>query len=68
MIGTTAGTTSFVGSPRIELEPPPEQTTPRVDLYHVAYHRDESSYEDLLRALMQKVSVMQKQLATMTDR
>ena len=68
MIGTTAGTTSFVGSPTIELQPAPEQAAARVDLHHVAYYRDETSYDDLLRALMQKVSVMQKQLAILTDR
>ncbi len=67
MIGTTAGTTSFVGSPTVELQPAPE-IVEKVDLKKVAYYRDESSYEDLLKALLQRVSVLQKQLAAKTDR
>lgn len=67
MIGTTASTVTFVGSPQVELEPAKE-CRQQVNLYHVAYYRDDSSYEDLLRSLMQKVSSMQKQLAVMTQK
>lgn len=67
MIGTSVGTTTFIGSPIVDLKAAPEPL-PKVDLYHVAYFRDDSNYDDLLRALLQKVSVMQKQLATITDR
>ena len=68
MIGTTAGTATFVGSPTVELQPAVNEHMPKVDLYHVAYFRDESSYEDLLKALMQKVSMLQKHLAVISDR
>ncbi len=66
MIGTSASTT-FISAPRIELEPPAD-IAPKVDLYHVAYHRDNTSYDDLLKALLQKTSSLQKQLAAMADR
>lgn len=65
--GTAVSTVTFVGSPRVEIQPA-EDVRPKVDLYHVAYFRDDSGYDDLLRTLLQKVSQMQKQLATMTDR
>lgn len=67
MLGTTASTATFVGSPTVDLQPALDPT-PKVDLHHVAYFRDDSSYEDLLKALLQKVSVMQKHLATLSDR
>jgi hypothetical protein len=67
MIASTATPTSFVISPTVEIQPA-ANPLPQVDLNHVAYYRDETSYEDLLRALQQKVSVLQKQLATIIDR
>ena len=67
MIGTTASTTAFVSTPTVHLLPAAEQM-PQVNLFHVAYFRDNTSYEDLLRALLQKVSVMQKHLAAETNR
>ena len=66
MIGTTIGTASYVGSPTVEL--PAAEIIEKVNLQRVAYQRDNSSYEDLLKALLQRVSVLQKQLAAKTDR
>ena len=70
MIGTTASTTTFViSSPQVELQPASDFIEkPQVDLYHVAYYRDDTSYDDLLKALLQKVSVMQKHLAVIGGR
>ncbi len=67
MIGTTVSPTTFVSSPTVDLQPAIDLRR-KVDLYHVAYYRDDTSYEELLRALLQKVSVLQKNLATITDR
>lgn len=67
MIATTAGTTSFVSVPNVELPAAPE-ALPKVDLYHVAYYRDNTEYDLVLRALRQKVSEVQKHLAVLNCR
>jgi hypothetical protein len=67
MIGTTATTTTFVFTPTVELQPA-SNPLPKVDLYHVAYYRDETNYDDLLKALLQRTSVMQKHLASLSGR
>lgn len=67
MIGTTAGSATFVSTPKVELEPP-KDLLPKVDLYHVAYFRDNTDYDTLMKALLQKVSGMQKHLAVLCDR
>lgn len=67
MLGTTASTATFVGSPTVDLQPAADPL-PKVDLHHVAYFRDDTSYEDLLKTLLQKVSMMQKNLAMLSDR
>ncbi|MBX9685602.1 MAG: hypothetical protein K2X27_02800 [Candidatus Obscuribacterales bacterium] len=67
MIVSTASTASFVAAPKVELQPAPEQL-PKVDLHHVAYFRDETQYDDLYKALMQKISNMQKQIAVLSNR
>lgn len=70
MIGTTASpTTSFVSTPNTTVElQPASDPRPKVDLYHVAYYRDDTSYEELLKALLQKTSGLQKHLAAIGDR
>lgn len=69
MITGTASTTSFVSapSPTVELQSAPSLHA-KVDLCHVAYRRDNTPYEDLLRALLQKTSTMQKELAALQNR
>ena len=66
IIGTASTTTAFVSVPPVELEPAPARR--KVDLCHVAYYRDNTPYEDLLRALLQKTSSMQKELAALQNR
>ena len=68
IIGTSASASStFVNPPVVDLPPVPS-ALPKVDLRHVAYYRDNTEYEVLLKALMQKVSTMQKNLATLSSR
>lgn len=67
MIIGTASTTSFVSTPAVELQPAPLRHA-KVDLCHVAYRRDNTPYEDLLRALLQKTSTLQKELAALQNR
>ena len=64
MIGTTVSPTTISVSPTVDLPAAPS-LLPSIDLHHVAYRRDDTSYEDLLRALLQNVSVMQKRLAAL---
>lgn len=68
MIGTTVTPTIVVTPPTVEVEIPAIDLRPEVDLHHVAYFRDNTSYDDLLRALRQRVSVLQKRLAVLCDR
>jgi hypothetical protein len=51
----------------VELQPAPLRHA-KVDLCHVAYRRDNTPYEDLLRALLQKTSTLQKELAALQNR
>jgi hypothetical protein len=69
MIGTAVTPTTIVISPpaMAEFQAAPDRL-PKVNLHHVAYYRDDTGYDDLLRALQQRVSVMQKHLAVLTDR
>lgn len=58
MYGTVQTTaTPYVAPPVVELE-----EVPTVDLYHVAYRRDNTKYEDLLAALLKKVASIQANL------
>ncbi len=63
MFGTAHHTTTapYIAPPVVEV-----QEAPGVDLYRVAYHRDNSSYDDLLSALLTKVSSLQAQLRNLT--
>lgn len=57
----------FPRQPVLEIEAAPNMT-PMVDLRHAAYYRDNTGYEVLRRALLQKVSELQKELAAMSDK
>lgn len=62
MFGTTqAPPAPFIAPPVVEVEP-----TPVVDLYNVAYRRDNTRYDDLLDALLAKVASLQATLRRMT--
>ena len=63
IIGTTTGTTNFVSVPKVELPAAPA-ALPKVDLYHVAYYRDNTQYDLVLKGLLEKVSELQKHLAS----
>jgi hypothetical protein len=61
MFATTHPTIApFIAPPVVDLQEP--STT--VDLYRVAYHRDNTGYDDLLAALLNKVASMQAYLTT----
>ena len=67
IVGTTTGATSFVSVPKVELPAPPD-LLPKVDLYNVAYYRDKTEYDLVLKSLLQKVSEVQKRLAALNGR
>lgn len=48
----------YIAPPVVELQ----QQTPPVDLYKVAYFRDNSDYDALLTALLSKVASLHSQL------